>query len=248
MRILPKEVTRLDYDLLKKRYPLENELDEILQKIEKGYPVQYAIGDVQFLDFKISVNEDVLIPRFETELLVDKLRHILMARNFASGRILDLCTGSGCIAIALSKYFAKIHVCGVDVSKAALEVAKCNAQMNGVDVDFIKRDILKEELNLGKFDVIVSNPPYVKLDEEVSPNTAFEPAIALYPGEDDLLFYRRILDISKLVINEGGLIAFEIGSTQGEAVIEYARKTFQNAKIEIEKDYNGYDRFVFIYV
>lgn len=248
MHTLPKEVTPLDFDLLKEKYCDENELGAVLQKIEKGYPVQYAIGDVQFLDFKIMVNENVLIPRFETELLVDKLRKILIRLNFTDGKILDLCTGSGCIAIALSKYFKDAQVSGIDISQEALDLAKDNAITNETEIRFIKKDILTDELNLGKFDVVVSNPPYVKIDEEVSPSTIYEPSIALYPGKDDTLFYRRIIDLCKSSISEKGLIAFEIGSTQGKGVKDYAHEVFPRAKIEIEKDYNGFDRFVFIYI
>lgn len=241
-----KNITDLDLELLKKKYT-KNELDEVIKKIEEDYPVQYAIQDVEFLDVKILVDERVLIPRFETELLVYKLKSLIEKNGLENANILDLCTGSGCIAISLKSYFKDAKVLGIDASSDALDVAKENARLNKVDVSFDRKDVLNG-LNLNsKYDIIVSNPPYVRVDEIVSKNTKYEPRMALYPGLDDILFYKRILDYSKDIVMPKSIIAFEIGSTQGKRIIEYAHKIFPDSKIVIEKDYNQLDRFLFIF-
>lgn len=209
--------------------------------------MQYAIGDVDFLHSKILVDERVLVPRFETELLLVKLIGYIRKYNFDACDILDICTGSGCIAISLKKEFESSRVSAFEKSTVALEVAKMNANINGVDIEFVECDILKEKIFDKKYSIVVSNPPYVKLDEIVSSNTKFEPAMALYPGEDDILFYKRILDESKGNLLDKFIIAFEIGSSQATKIVEYAKNLYENANIVVEKDYNNYDRFVFIF-
>lgn len=240
-----EKITELDYRLLKDKYN-EAELESILEKIEEDYPVQYAIGNVQFLDCEIDVDERVLIPRFATELLVDKLKGYIKKYDLQNSNMIDLCTGSGCIAIALKKTFSGSKMCALDKSLDALEVAKSNAKKNDVKVDFISLDILSHNVQ-GKFSVIVSNPPYVKKDEFVSSNTRYEPSIALYPGSDDIVFYKRIIDLSKTMLEDRGIIAFEIGSTQGARITEYAREVLPQCKVVLEKDYEDFTRFVFIF-
>lgn len=242
----PSCITELDFNLLKKKYS-EDELAKVIERIENDYPVQYAIGDVEFLHNKILVDERVLIPRFETELLVDKLMAYIEKFSLENSNIIDLCTGSGCIAIALKYEYPKSDIVAVDISENALSLATENARVNEVSVDFRQMDVL-EEMNLEKkFSVLVSNPPYVKLDEKVSDNTKFEPRIALYPGDDDLKFYKKILESSKLILTEKSIIAFEIGASQGVAICNLARKTYPNSKVILEKDYSGLDRFVFVF-
>ena len=185
----PSFISDLDFPLLKKRYK-SSELEAIIKKIENDYPVQYAIGDVDFLKTNINVDERVLIPRFETELLVDKLSKYIDYYSFGEKEMIDLCTGSGCIAIALKTEFSNAKITAIDISEEALELAQQNALLNNVQVTFIKMDILKGIKVEKKFSVLVSNPPYVKLEEEVSSNTKYEPNIALYPGEDDIIFYK----------------------------------------------------------
>ena len=242
----PSFISDLDFSLLKKRYK-SSELEAIIKKIENDYPVQYAIGDVDFLKTNINVDERVLIPRFETELLVDKLSKYIDYYSFGEKEMIDLCTGSGCIAIALKTEFSNAKITAIDISEEALELAQQNALLNNVQVTFIKMDILKWIKVEKKFSVLVSNPPYVKLEEEVSSNTKYEPNIALYPGEDDIIFYKSILDRSKRIMEDRSIIAFEIGATQGKEIQEYARKIYPSAKIIIEKDFNGFDRFIFIF-
>ncbi len=243
----PDFINELDYKLLKEKYHGQAFVD-IIEKIRCDYPVQYAIGDVEFLENRILVDERALIPRFETELLVDKVRKYVKEYALDESNMLDLCTGTGCIAIALKTKFQKSSVIAVDISSDAIDLAKANAKNNSVAVDFVQGNIL-EEMNFGqKFSVLISNPPYVRLDEEVSPNTKFEPSIALYPGEDELAFYKRILFLSKKILTEKALVAFEIGAGQGDEVRALARETYPDARVVLEKDYNQLDRFVFVFL
>lgn len=241
-------ISRLDYELLKEKYKDEKSFEQILKKIyEENYPVQYAIGNVEFLNVQILVDERVLIPRFCTELLVHKLIEYVREYNLEKSNIIDLCTGSGAIAVALKKNFYNSFVLGVDISREALEVANLNKEHNNVDVQFVNSNVL-ENINLNrKFSVLVANPPYVGLNEEVSPNTKYEPRMALFPGEDDIIFYKKILENSRDYLTKKNIIAFEIGYNQGKRVREEARKVFPNSDVLIQKDYEGYERFVFIF-
>lgn len=246
MRSKPQNITDLDYELLKEKYD-HAELERICSIIEEGYPVQYMIGDVEFLDSTIDVDERVLIPRFETELLVDKLIKYIREFELEETKMIDLCTGSGCIAISLKKAFPKSDVLAVDKSEDALEMAKGNALKNHVNVEFKKSDVLVDLNITGSYSVIVSNPPYVRKDEKVDVSTKYEPQMALYPGEDDTIFYRKILKWSKSNVAKKSIVAFEIGALQGEEVSLMAKEMFPNAKVHLEKDYNGFDRFVYIF-
>lgn len=243
MKNKPDFLTDVDYNLLKSKYSNE-EIDRI---IESNYPIQYAIGDVQFLNTKIKVDERVLIPRFSTELLVDKLIKYIKERSLGSSSLLDLCTGSGAISIALKGNLSNLDITAVDISKNALTLAQENAKLNNTSINFIEKDILKDMTFDKKFSIIVSNPPYVKLNEMVSPNIKFEPQIALYPGEDDLIFYKTILKNSRNILTSKNIIAFEIGSTQGKQIIKYVREYYPNSIISLEKDYEGFDRYIFIF-
>ena len=244
--IRPSFISEADWKCLIQKY-YGKKLDKIVKRIENDYPVQYAIGNVEFLDCTIDVSKNVLIPRFETELLVDKLRKYIRDYNLKNSNILDLCTGSGCIAIALKKANPSAHVVAVDISFKALITAVKNAKKNSVKIKFLRRNILINSNFKHKFSIIVANPPYVKTNEIVSSNTKFEPQKALYPGEDDIVFYKRIINIAKYIAYPKNIIAFEIGSTQSERICKYAKKVFKNAKIVVEKDYNNFDRFIFIF-
>lgn len=246
MKTRPSFIGNADWNALLSKYS-EEELDSIYEKILNDYPVQYLIGDVDFLNTKINVDENVLIPRYETELLVSKLIDYIKKFNLEDTNILDLCTGSGCISISLKKYLPNSSVYGVDISKNALNVAKSNASLNYENVDFLEKDVLNDYDYNKKFSVLVSNPPYLKLDEEVSKNTKYEPSIALYPGDDDIIFYKKILDNASKILEKKNIIAFEIGMMQGEEILEYAKNKFKDAYIEIQKDFNDRDRFIFIF-
>lgn len=239
MNLLNK-IGAAEFKALKENY--QGDLNETLELLKENYPIQYLIGFVDFYDCMIKVNENVLIPRYETEYLVEKAIQRLKNKNITSG--IDLCTGSGCIAIALKKHL-DINIDACDISKDALELAEDNAKENKIDINFFQKDILNEEI-FGNYDFIISNPPYVKEREYTSPETKYEPSIALYAKDEGLEFYKRILDLSKQILNKKGIIIFEIGSTLGNNIKEYAKKIYPNAIITIEQDYNSLDRFMFI--
>ena len=229
-----------DLKLLKEIY--KNNFEEAQKKLDQNYPIQYLIGYVDFYNTKINVNESVLIPRFETELLVDKTIKFLKEKNYTA--LIDICTGSGAIAIALKKHL-NLEIDACDISEAALQVARSNALENKTNINFFKMDILKE-YPTKKYDVIISNPPYVKKDEYTSPETKYEPQIALFANNDGLEFYKRILSIAPNILNKKGSIIFEIGATEAQDIKKIALSYFPNSKITIHKDYNNFDRFIFI--
>lgn len=237
--IKPEKITDLDWEILKNMYP--NNLKEIKEKLKNNYPVQYLIGNVEFCDSKIEVNENVLIPRFETEYLVEKVIKKLEHYKKNSLNILDIGTGSGCIAISLAKKLEQ-KIEAIDISLEALKLAQKNAKNNKVDIEFKKSDILKEDL-IKNYDVIISNPPYVSELEEVDISTKYEPQNAIFANKNGLEFYERIIEV---IHNKPKLIAFEIGMTQGEAITNLAKNKFPDAKIIIEKDLVGKNRYIFI--
>ena len=234
----------MDKEYLEKYLDKEN-LKEGLQKLKKGIPPQYIIGNTNFYGNIIKVNKNVLIPRFETELLVEKTYKYIKKIFNKEINILDIGTGSGCIAITLKKLLNS-KVTAVDISEKALEVAKENAKLNNVNIDFILSDLFSNVK--GKFDVIISNPPYIayneKIDEKVKNN---EPHLALYAQNNGLEFYEKILKNAKKHLKEKSIIAFEIGENQGEQILTIAHKYFKDAYITIEKDFPGKDRFIFIF-
>lgn len=231
----PTYISFKDWDILNSKYS-STELEEYFNN---NYPYQYLIGDVDFCDNKILVNENVLIPRFETEELVYKLVDIINKRNLKNLKVLDLCTGSGCIIISLAKMLSG-EFTAVDVSDKALELAKENAKLNEVNIEFVNKDILKETIS-GDYDIIVSNPPYVKYDEEVGDSTKYEPQIALFANNEGLEFYSTIINNYNAKI-----FAFEIGCTQKDAVINIAKEKYPQANIYCEQDMSGLDRYIFI--
>lgn len=238
-----------DLEYLKK-YIKENNLnDEYYQKakqqLETGQPIQYIIGNVNFYGNIINVNKSVLIPRFETELLVDKsIKKIKKIFNNNKVEILDLGTGSGCIAITLKKEL-NANISALDISKEVLEVAKTNAINNNVDITFINEDMTtyKEK----KYDIIISNPPYIKYDEEIMDIVKDnEPHLALYAKDNGLYFYKKIIDNIPYITKDKYLVCFEIGYTQATDIVKYAQNHLKNINITIEKDYSNKDRFIFI--
>ena len=238
-----------DIEYLKK-YIKENNLDnnyyqEAIKQLELGIPIQYIIGNVDFYGNIIKVNKSVLIPRFETELLVDltikKIKNIFKDKKID---IIDLGTGSGCIAITLKKEINS-NIDALDISIDAIELAKQNAKDNNVEINFINKDmsIYKDK----KYDVIISNPPYIKYDEEIMNIVKNnEPHLALYAKDEGLYFYKKIIDNIPYITKEKYLICFEIGYTQAKSIIDYANKHLDNIEIYVEKDYSNKDRFIFI--
>ena len=229
-----------------KKYLPSDELDEGIKKLREGISPQYIVGNVNFYGYNIGVDSRVLIPRFETELLVSKTIDYIhdMFGKDSCVRILDMGTGSGCIAISLKK---EIHsqVVGVDVSSDALLVARKNAVDNQVDIDFVCSDLFSS-VN-GKFDVIISNPPYIREDEVIERVVLDnEPHIALFAKDNGLFYYDEILKNACKYLNDKFLIAFEIGQLQGDDVRNLVYKYFDDVKVFVEKDYSDRDRFVFV--
>lgn len=232
-----------DIEYLQK-YLDKNDLETGIKRLANGEPVQYIVGNVDFYDLNLNVNKNVLIPRFETEELVEKTINIIKKFFNKSIDIVDLGTGSGCIAITLKKEL-NVNVDAVDISDKALEVAKQNALNNKVGVNFYLGDMLNPLSQ--KYDVIISNPPYISKKEEIMEIVKNnEPHTALYADNDGLYFYEEILKKAKNYLKEKYLIAFEMGETQGEKIKEMANFYLSPKEIKIEKDLTGSDRFVFI--
>ena len=233
-----------DLEYLKK-YLDADKLDEGIELLKEGVSPQYIVGNVCFYGNIIKVNSNVLIPRFETELLVEKtIWYIKKIFNNRDISIIDIGTGSGCIGITLNKELGS-KVLGVDISNEAIEIARGNAINNETKVEFVVSDVFSN-VN-GKFDVVVSNPPYIRYDEEIEDIVKNnEPHLALYAGDNGLYFYDKILRECGAYLNSKFLIAFEIGFEQGDAIKNLAYKYLENINVSVEKDYSGRDRFVFI--
>ena len=232
-----------DIEYLKKYLP-SNELEEGIQRLEHGEPVQYIVGNADFYGNKIIVNNNVLIPRFETELLVEKTIKYIKNRFNDKIDILDIGTGSGAIAITLNK-LVDSDVDAVDISSGALEVAKENNKINNTNVNLFVSDIF-DNVNK-KYDVIISNPPYISRDEEIMDIVKNnEPHLALYADMDGLYFYDKILKECKNYLKDNFIIAFEIGWWQADKITEIINKYLNNIDVLVEKDYGDKDRFIFI--
>ena len=214
-------------------------------KLLNKYPIQYLIGYVNFYGYKINVNENVLIPRYETEYLVEiAKRKIVDKYKNKDVKILDLCTGSGCIAIALSKELNN-KIFASDISKKAIELAKKNSIENNAQIELIESDLFNNIKD--KFDIIISNPPYISYDEEIMESVKlYEPNLALYADNDGLLFYEKILKDINNYLNENFLIIFEIGYKQANRIKKIVNKYLTNVNISVLKDLSGKDRYIII--
>lgn len=245
MNDFQKELTYLEKYLKETGNNQEIDYDKVLCELKAGKPIQYIIGNVNFYGNTIEVNESVLIPRFETELLVEKT--ITKIKKYFPNQkvsIIDLGTGSGCIAISLKKNL-DATVDALDISKDALELAKINAQKNNTEINFINDDMTTYQEK--KYDIIISNPPYIRFDEpimDIVKNN--EPQVALYAKEDGLYYYRKILENITNITNDKFLICFEIGLNQSTAIVDIAKKILDNVSITVEKDYSDKERFIFI--
>jgi len=221
-----------------------------VKRLLQNEPIQYIIGETEFLDLRIKVNPNTLIPRPETEELVMKIEESLDKSSSENLSIIDIGTGSGCIAIAIQK-ITKAKVIGIDFSEEALKTAKENAEINNAEVDFRKVDFLNEsERNkLPKFDIIISNPPYVQNSEkEMMANNVldFEPNSALFvENNNPLIFYKAIAEFAKTHLNKGGNIWLEINEYLAEETAELFRNEFNNSEIII--DFRDNARFIHVY-
>lgn len=222
-----------------------NEIRRIVDRLKQSEPIQYILGETEFYGMRLKVTPAVLIPRPETEELV---QWIIELNKLKSPVILDIGTGSGCIALALKKVLTNSLVSAVDTSGYALEIARENAVEHNLNIDFICADILTfENYKWQQYDLIVSNPPYVRESEKrlMDKNVLnYEPENALFVSDEDpLLFYRNIKDFSKKYLRRNGLVFFEINENFGkDLAILFKDSGFKN--IEIIKDINGKDRFL----
>ncbi len=216
--------------------------DHVCEQLSREIPIQYVLGVTHFYELDIKVDPSVLIPRPETEELV---QWIIQSCSKPGPRILDIGTGSGCIAIALSKNLPDARVDAIDISSDALQLAKFNAKANGAAVNFLQQDILTTE-TLPKYDYIVSNPPYVRDLEksEIKPNVINnEPHLALFVADADaLLFYRKIADLALHSLSESGLLFFEINQYLAKETIQLL--TDLGYSCELRKDIYGNDRMI----
>jgi len=222
-------------------------LDKSVCQLLTNRPIQYVTGEVCFCEMKFRVDENVLIPRPETEELVYHIKDDLYGNGNGGYSILDIGTGSGCIAVSLAKLLNNCHITAIDISAKALEVAKGNALANRAAIDFIQADILSNPQFDRTFDVIVSNPPYVCNNEkkDMRANVLnFEPATSLFVDDGDpLLFYRQILSIAPSVLKPKGVVWFEINEHFGMETIRLCSE-HKFYKSVIIKDFMGKDRFI----
>ena len=231
-----------DIEYLKKYY--KGDITEAINRLNSGEPVQYIVGNVDFYNSNVLVNKNVLIPRFETEELVDETIRKVKEKFNNTVDVLDIGTGSGAIAISLKKELDS-NVTATDISKDALEVAIENAKRNNVDINFVNTNIYEGIDN--KFDVVISNPPYISYDEEIEEVVKNnEPHIALYAEDKGLYFYKEILKNIKTIIKDKYLICFEIGESQYEKIKVFKEQYLPNSEMEMKKDLQGRDRMVFI--
>ena len=235
----------IDEEYIKKYLHPEDNLDEALERLKNGEPVQYIVGDTNFYGNIIKVNKDVLIPRPETEELVEKTSEYIKKYFNENVDIIDIGTGSGCIPIALKKLFPAANVTGVDISEKALKVAEENKIINNVSITYLQSNIFSNVK--GKYDVIISNPPYIREDEQIMDIVKNnEPHLALYAKDNGLYFYKEILKNANKYLKEKFIISFEIGEEQGNDIVNLAKVYFPDTEVLLEKDLRHFDRFVFI--
>jgi hypothetical protein len=215
--------------------------NELVNQRAGHIPLQHLVGTQEFMGLTFKVNENVLIPRQDTELLVENVADCL---GNGERTVLDMCTGSGCIAVSIDRLSKDSKVTAVDISEKALEVAQENNRFNNANVTFIQSDLFTNVT--GRYDIIVSNPPYIRTDEipklmeEVK---SHEPVMALDGMEDGLYFYKKICNEASDYLNDNGKIFFEIGYDQGDDVSEILRQN-RFCNIEVLKDLSGNDRVV----
>lgn len=236
---------KIDYDstLTGRLYVMPDKCDQDLEVLAAGYPAAYIIGFMPFYGLHINVNPHVLIPRPETE----ELMSIIAERHKKSliNNALDLCTGSGCIALALKKMFPQTVVYASDYSPFAIQTAQQNAEENKLEIylalsDYLTYFIMKKM----KFDLIVSNPPYIKNDEILDRSLGYEPQDALFGGRDGLDAYRQIFSHLDEVLSDHGVAYFEIEASNAQETVLLAREALKRFNFELIKDLEGKDRFL----
>jgi len=223
-----------------------SEITKIVKELQKNRPIQYILGETQFFDLRFFVDERVLIPRPETEELVN---HILQENNTPTPRILDIGTGSGCIAVTLAHYISGSRVAAMDIEPGAIDVAGTNARRNNVSINMMHANILElaRQPDNARYDLIVSNPPYVTESDKLTMHprvTTHEPATALYVSDQDpLIFYRATATYGKSVLADGGSVWVEINERFGKETMSlFTKEGYGN--IRLLKDIHGKDRFI----
>ncbi len=246
------DISKIEYLCLASNYTLTTDellkLEDVINQLKDEKPIQYILGEADFLDFKFQVNENILIPRPETEQLVLLAKKFLDANSYIPNTILDIGTGSGCIAIAMKKLFPQSNVIGIDLSQSAIDLAENNAMRYELNVEFYQLDILKDDFNLYNYDVLISNPPYVleyEKDEMNDNVTKWEPHSALFvPNEDPLIFYKKI--INEFFRNRKSKFAFfEINQLSYQLLVDFLN-TFSSLSYSFFNDYNDKIRYLLI--
>ena len=242
----------MNYDTLELNLHLDDKVDSDIEKkfkdavilMKQGKPLQYVLSNAPFYGYDFYVNKNVLIPRFDTEVLVEEANR-LITDNYKNAKLLDLCTGSGCIGITLKLLNEGLDVTLSDISKEALEVAKINIDKYDLDINIIESDIFRN-IN-DKYDIITCNPPYIGREEEIMELVKNnEPHLALYADDDGLFYYKKIFDEIKSYLNEHYLLFFELNSEKSKEIYNLAINSFKDNKITIKKDLNGLDRVLII--
>ena len=231
--------------------PLLNErqfkqLENILLLRKQGQPLQYLLGECEFMGLCFKVSKDVLVPRPETELLVEKVIKISLRFKGKRIKMLDVGTGSGNIAISLAKFIPNALITAIDIELKALEVAKVNAELNNVaeKIEFVRADLF----NFDNFDFIISNPPYITSEDidNLQAEVQYEPRVALDGGIDGLDFYRRIIKESPLHLKNDGFLVMEMGYNQSESIKKIAKNSEIFELLDIIKDYAGIERVIIL--
>lgn len=249
-RVLLEFILKIDRNEIIKKQEQEVEKEEekeykkAIEKILQGNPLQYITKKQEFMKLTFYVDENVLIPQPDTEILVEEVLKIAKREN--KEKILDMCTGSGCIGISLANGLENAKITMSDISKKALQIAEKNAKNNNIEekIKIIESDLFKNIKE--KFDIIVSNPPYIetKVIPTLSKQVQKEPILALDGGKDGLLFYRKLINEAPLFLKDEGYLCMEIGYNQKEKVIKLAKKEGIFSKIEQVKDLSGNDRVI----
>lgn len=222
----------------------EKECIEKIERLKNNIPIQYITKNQEFMKLNFFVNENVLIPRSDTEILVEEIINTYKDKKV---KILDLCTGSGCIAISLKKYMPRAEVYASDISKKALGVAKINAKNNNTEVKFILSDVFNDIIDKD-FDIIVSNPPYIKTQiiDTLTKDVQKEPKIALDGGSDGLFFYKKIIKEAYEYLTHDGMVFLEIGYDQKQELLDIIKEDKRYQFVESKKDLGNNDRIIVI--
>lgn len=242
-------------DIITKKNESVNQSDllklyDCCKSLQNNIPIQYILGETTFFGLTFKVNKDVLIPRPETEELVELILQYCKEKDFTDVDILDIGTGSGCIPVSIKKNMEDANVAAIDISQNALEVAQSNAMLNNVTIMLNRVDVLSNdaEYSLDNYDIIVSNPPYIPLNESDSMHVRVkenEPAVALFVENDNPgIFYNRIIELCKAHLNPGGVLFFELNPLYADQIKKTAINSNLFFLVELIKDLSGNIRFL----